>query len=144
MDFNEPQWLNELMMKFAIAYEGLWTHNMKSENDILIKKLLWFGALSVYQGMVILSAVELAIKNYPKPPAVAEMIDLCKAECKRFNPENLKLEDQRRHPPSRLLADYMAKHPEQLNNPFKEIFENYSGKDRGAKIIKEIKRKIIL
>lgn len=43
---------------------------------------------------------------------------------------------------SPLLQEYMRTHPISPNDSFRLIFEQYSGMERGGKVLEEIKRRL--
>jgi hypothetical protein len=136
-----PHYLEDLFLKFSIAYENLWTYALKTERDLLAKKLMWHSQICTYPDHAILSAIDLAIKHFPKPPSIKEFLDLCSTETKRLKPEGLQLTDNRRDPPSPLLAEYMAKNPEQVEM-WTQLGKQYSGKELGTAYLKIIKEKL--
>lgn len=141
MSYEMPLWLSELFLKFSVGYEGLWNYNMKSDAEILGKKLLWFGALNGFNENAIYSAIDLAISHHPRPPAIADMVQICQSESRKLN-DNLKKIENVSSLPSKLLASYMGKYPIKSDDPFYLIFSNYQGKERGTETIKEIKNQL--
>lgn len=145
MSASYPQWLDELFLQFSISYERLWTYAIRTDKDLLCKRLMWYGAISGngFSDGAIFGSISLAVRNLDKPPSIAEFMELCRAETKRLAPFGLKqLEDKRRAPPSPLLAAYMGEHPLRDDDEFKLVFERYRGHERGAQVIKLIKRKL--
>lgn len=134
-------WLNNLFLRFGAIYGGLWSHDVASESGLLLKRLEWYGALAGFRHDVINSAINLTRTHFDKPPSIKEFVDLCNSESRRLKPDSPQLENKMRPPPSPLLAEYMAKHP-QSQEELERFKKQFKGKEFGTQFLKMIRDRL--
>lgn len=108
---------------------------------------LWMTTLKGYDEQIILDAAVHAIKNYHFPPSIQQFVEIVNGLAKHKNLEKstknvLDYKHSHKAPPSPLLAEYMLKNPPKANDPFKKIFEESHGNERGKRVMAEIKRQL--
>lgn len=138
-----PSWVDNLFFRFSLIYKGFWTHNLKSDADILANQIEWYFPLQHFAGDVIGRAIDQCKVIYDQPPSIKQFVELCRQERDRYNFHNLQLTcDEKSSPCSPLLQEYMLRNPRAPDDPFKAIFAKYKGKQRGIETMKEINRQL--
>lgn len=144
-----PTWLTTLFTMFAVNYKNLWTDSLKDPALERAQNFIWQASLAGIPEEVIMVAGMQAIKLHNFPPSIHQFLELTSAIQRNHRMENetqkvLKSGTGKYHrdPVSPLLAEYMAKNPPKEDDPFKLIFQKYSGQELGTQVLKEIKRQL--
>jgi len=144
----EPRWLKMLFRLFAVNYKTLWTDALLDEKMREANDFLWTHTFKDYAEDVIMAAAMSAIKTYHYPPSIQQFSEIVSSLNRN---KNMDVDARKRitgtvthntHPPSPLVAEYMAKHPPMADDSFKQLFSKYQGEELGRQVIMEIKRKL--
>lgn len=111
---------------------------------------LWQNALKNYPEPTIFEAAQKVIETYHYPPSIQQFLEVAKAiernrrldetSVRKLSAESAGYVNPHRVSP--LIEEYMAKNPLKADDPFKLIFEKYTGRERGSKVLGEIKRQL--
>lgn len=52
-----PRWLDELFLRFALIYEGRWTHSIQDPRILELKKAEWFDSLKEFDAEIIAETI---------------------------------------------------------------------------------------
>lgn len=132
----------------AITYKNLWMDALQDDAIEEATAFIWITGLKGFSENLILDAAMECIKTYHFPPSIQQFLEIANQASKNKkmeeNADNV-LKYQRfsdRSPPSPLLQECMDTHPLKPDDPFKKIFAETAGKERGRAVMQEICRQL--
>ncbi len=107
---------------------------------------LWHHKLKGLRPGVIREAGLKAIDQCTYPPSPKDFMEIAQTIMRntRFEESTTKaLEGSTSAPPSPLLAEYMRNNPPKADDPFKKIFAESHGEERGNRVLAEINKQLL-
>lgn len=145
---TDPKWLTALFRLFSINYKATWNDSIADPTMANANKVMWQTCLKDIPEDVISEAGMKCITAYHYPPSIQQFLEIANtiSRNRRMERSGERVIGHQSHttaPPSPLLAEYMATHPLPPDDPFKLLYERYSGIELGEKVMALIKARLI-